>query len=560
MRVDLIIENARILAQTDDARDRPAPDRLAVLHGRVAAVGEDCAGLDAARRVDAGGAVVVPGFNDAHAHSVWFGHTLIETGLAACAGLDDLYGRIAAAAAGLDADGAGPDEWIVASGYNQMDTGGAYPDPAALDRAAGGRPVWIKHTSGHSCIVSGRAIALLGIDGTERFDGGKVVVDDAGRPTGLLEESAMALVQRHLLPAPQERIVAALDAATRAYAAEGLTSVTDAGIGGGWIGHSAQEFAAYQAARERGLLRTRMQPMLVGDVLEEVPLGDAAFRGLPGGLRSGLGDDRLQLGPVKMFLDGSILGNTARMSQGYHHCPTNHGYFQGDVDEMRGRALAAGRAGWALAMHAVGDEAIDLAIEVLRQLDDEGIRPPMPHRIEHGVVATPGQLDALARLGAAIVTQPYFVRVYGDGFRGYIGDERARVSYGMRSMLRHGLTLAGSSDRPVADGRPLAGMQSAVERLTESGWVYGADERLTAREALRAYTVGSAEVTGWGGRKGRLAPGYLADLTVLADDPTAVDPGRIGAIEVLATAVGGDPVFDGAGIFDAAGLHDGAAA
>ncbi|MGO3151781.1 MAG: amidohydrolase [Galactobacter sp.] len=559
--MDTLITNARVLTM-DDAAPRSAhegtarAESLAILNGSIVAVGQECTGLEYSRTVDAGGAVVVPGFNDAHAHSVWFGHTLIETNLAQCADLDDLYARIARAAADLE-----PGEWLVASGYNQMDTGGRYPDPDVLDRAAGGRPVWIKHTSGHSCIVNTAALSLLGIDGSERFEGGSVVVDATGRPTGVLEENAMALVQEHLLPAPQERIVSALDAATRAYATEGLTSVTDAGIGGGWIGHSPQEFAAYQVALERGLLRTRMQPMLVGDVLEDIALGGtgASFRGLPGGLRTGLGDDRVQLGPVKMFLDGSILGNTARMSQGYHNCPANHGYFQGDVDQMRARALAAGRSGWSLAMHAVGDEAIDVAIEILEQLNAEGITPVMPHRIEHGVVATPVQLDRLAELGAAIVTQPYFVHAYGDGFRGYIGDTQAQVSYGLRSMLEHGLILAGSSDRPVADGKPLYAMQAAVQRLTESGWVYGEDERITAIEALRAYTVGSAEVTGWAGRKGRLAPGYLADLTILSDDPTMVDPSRIGGIDVLATVVGGEVTHDPHGLWDTAGLSEGGA-
>lgn len=551
MRVDALITNARVLTM-DDAVPRAAS--LAILNGRVVAVGQDHMGLESDRTVDADGAVVVPGFNDAHAHSVWFGHTLIETDLSRCSDLDDLYARIGRATGGLE-----PGEWLVASGYNQMDTGGNYPDPEALDRASGGRPVWIKHTSGHSCIINGAALELLGIDGSEHFEGGSVVVDGSGRPTGVLEENAMALVQDHLLPAPQEQIMSALDAATRAYAAEGLTSVTDAGIGGGWIGHSPREFAAYQTALERGLLRTRMQPMLVDDVLEDIPLGrsGASFRGLPGGARTGVGDERLQLGPVKMFLDGSILGNTARLSQGYHHCPANHGYFQGDVGQMRARALAAGRSGWTLAMHAVGDEAIDVAIEILAQLHHEGITPVMPHRIEHGVVATSSQLDRLAELGATIVTQPYFVHAYGDGFRGYLGDPRADVSYGLRSMLRHGLTLAGSSDRPVADGKPLPAMQAAVQRLTESGQVYGENERITASEALRAYTIGSAEVTGWAHQKGRLAPGYLADLTILSDDPTTVDPSRIGDIEVLATVLGGEATHDPHGLWDRAGLREG---
>jgi predicted amidohydrolase YtcJ len=385
-----------------------------------------------------------------------------------------------------------------------------------------------------------------------------VVCDETGRPTGLLEETAMALVQERMLPAPQQQIVAALDAATARYAAEGLTSVTDAGIGGGWIGHSAQEFGAYQAALEAGALRTRMQPMLVSDVLGDVPLSadGRRFRGLPGGLRSGLGDARLQLGPVKIFLDGSILGNTARMSQGYHNCPANHGYFQGDVDEMRRRALDAGRAGWALAMHAVGDEAVGLAIDVLEQLRAEGVRPPLPHRIEHGGVVTDAQLSALSALGTSIVAQPYFMRVYGDGFRDYIGDARAEQSFRLGSLLRHGLPVAGSSDRPVAEGRPLAVMQAAVERLTAHDWVYGPDERLTAEQALHAYTAGSAAVTGWGAEKGRLAPGYLADLVLLDDDPTRVDASRIGDVAVLATVLGGEATHDPSGMLDG-GAEDG---
>lgn len=543
MQVDVIIENAKILTQDEQ---HPVAHRLAIMGDRIVALDGDCEGLTAKRRVDARGATVVPGFNDAHAHSVWFGHTLLEIDLSGCSGLADVYARIERGASEK-----APGEWVVASGYNQMDTGGEYPDAAALDAAAGNRPVWIKHTSGHSCIINQVAINTLGISGAEQIEGGSVVLHPDGSPTGRLEETAMSLVQSVLLPASQDTIVEALDAATAHYVREGLTSVTDAGIGGGWIGHSPQEFAAYQAAAAQGVLRTRMQPMLVSDVLQDVALGSSGetFRGIAGGMRTGFGDARLQLGPVKIFLDGSILGNTARLSEGYDNCASNHGYFQGDVETMRKQALDAARAGWSLAMHAVGDEAIDLAIEILSQLQSEGVTPPMPHRIEHGAVVTEGQLVELGRLGAPIVAQPHFFPVYGDGYRGYIGDRRAQLSYPMGSLLRHDLPVAGSSDRPVATGAPLAVMQSAVERLTASGWVYGENERLTASEALYAYTVGSAEVTGWAGEKGRLKPGYFADLVVLGDSPLEVPTDRIGEIAVLATVVGGDVLHDSAGLF-----------
>ncbi|MEB4616420.1 amidohydrolase [Leucobacter sp. M11] len=553
MIVDLLITNARVLTQ--DA-EHPIAERFAVHLGRVVAVDSETEGLRAQHTLDAKGATIVPGFNDAHAHSVWFGHTLLETDLSALRSLEDLEQRIAMAAAELD-----PDAWVIASGFNHMDTDGQYPTPQQLDRAAGGRPVWIKHTSGHSCLINGVALDLLRVrdllapDGSGLLPTGGNIVTVDGEPTGLLEEQAMTIVQDHLLPAPLETIVLALEHATRHYASEGLTSVTDAGIGGGWIGHSPQEFLAYQRASESGLLRTRMQAMLVGDVLgstEHNSAGVPRAAGLPGGIRSGLGDERLQLGPVKIFLDGSILGTTARLSEEYSHCAGRHGMFQGDATELRQSALDLARAGWALAMHAVGDAAIDLALDILGTLDAEGVLPPLPHRLEHGGVVRPEQLSALAKLNVSIVAQPHFMTLYGDGFHSYIGAERSNWSFRMKSLLDAGLPVAGSSDRPVAPGAPLAVIQSAVERRTRSGAVYGPDERLTAAEALAAYTVGSAAITGWAGRKGQIRAGMLADFVLLGDDPLSVPSSDISSIPVLVTVLGGLATFDPDGRFPAA--------
>lgn len=542
MKVDLLITDAQFLTQ-DPAR--PCAHSAAVLGDRVVALDDDCEGLRPRRSIRAGGAVITPGFNDAHAHSVWFGRSLLEANLSGCESMHEVYDRVAE-----HARDKGPDDWVVASGFNQMDTGGQYPDPDELDRASGGRPVWIKHTSGHACLVSARAMHTLGITGTERFDGGRVVVDAEGTPTGVLEETAMSLVQEQMLPLSETDIVEALAAAHRVYATEGLTSVTDAGIAGGWIGHSPAELGAYQAARREGALAARTQVMIASDVLTDITAGEETFHGLPTGIRSGFGDDRLSLGPVKIFLDGSILGNTARMSTGYANCPTNHGYFQAEPELMHERAVAAARSGWALAMHAVGDEAVDLAITILTEV--RGTTPPMPHRIEHGGVVTPEQLERLAALGATIVSQPHFMRAYGDGFRGYIGEERTHWSFRSASQLRSGLTVAGSSDRPVAPGAPLEVMTSAIHRRTSSGWVYGPEERLTPAEALRAYTAGSAQVTGWAEEKGVLAPGYLADFAVLDANPLEHDPNRV---RVLATLVGGQVVFDDSGQWEGVGAE-----
>ncbi|WPB90732.1 amidohydrolase family protein [Streptomyces malaysiensis] len=205
---------------------------------------------------------------------------------------------------------------------------------------------------------------------------------------------------------------------------------------------------------------------------------------------------------------------------------------------MRTLALEAAEAGWALAMHAIGDGAIDFSLEVLEAIAARGWRAPMPHRIEHAGVVRPDQLDRLARSGAVPVPQPYFIAQFGEGMRENLGD-REPCAYRAASLLRRGIVLPGSSDRPVAPGTPLPIVQAVVERLTEVGEPFGQDERISAEAALRAYTAGSAAATGWRHEKGSLGSGMLADLVVLGDDPVTIEPARIGGIDVLATIVGG---------------------
>jgi predicted amidohydrolase YtcJ len=533
--VDLIVENGRIHTGDDDS---PVVGSLAVLNGRVVATGDHVDGLQARECVDARGKVVLPGFNDAHAHSVWFGTTLMEADLSGVGSLDDVYRVVEEQAAT-----GGPDEWIIASGFNPVLLHGAQPDRDVLDRVSGGRPLWIKHASGHSCQLNGVGLSRTGVpdDVDRQPDGGRIVVDDAGRPTGVLEERAMSLVRDVLLPYPLSTIEQALDLATARYAREGLTSVTDAGVAGGWIGHAPDELAAYQNARDHGVLRTRMQVMPVIDALADIAghATEPARRGLGGGVRTGWGDEWLRLGPVKIFTDGSVLGRTAYMSDHYEACPGQHGYLQDDAQTMRERALEASAAVWSLALHAVGDAALDLALDIIAEATTRFGAPRVPHRVEHGTVVRPDQVARLAELGVACVVQPAFIPTFGEGMRRAIGPERSAWSHRGRSLLDAGLPLAFSSDRPVAPGAPLLGIQAFVERLTEAGLPYAPDERITTHEAVRAATLGSARVTGQQEQKGRLVAGQLADMVFLEEHPADVAVHDIHAIPVLATAVGG---------------------
>jgi len=535
MLADLMITNAHVLTQDPG---HPHARSLVIHGGRVLAV-DPALEIPARAVFDAAGLTVVPGFNDVHSHSVWFGLGLMETALGSARSLQDVYDAVADAAAGL-----APEEWVVASGFSPLLLGGAQPDRDRLDEVSGGRPVWIKHSSGHACTLNGAGLDLVArtTDLAAGIDGGVVVRDAAGRPTGLLEENAMRLVQELMLPYPLETIEKALELATAHYLTEGITSVTDAGIAGGWIGHSPREFGAYQSARQKGLLSVRMQPMLVLDALRQLAghADDPAGLGLDAGIRSGLGDEWLRLGPVKIFSDGSLLGSTAYMSEDYVGCKHNHGYLQMDAGELRESALAAYRAGWPIAMHAIGDAAVDHAISIITEAQETYGPNCFPNRIEHGGVVRPEQLDRIADAGIVLVPQPHFITEFGDGMAELLGPARTELSYPAASLLRRGGVLPGSSDRPVSNGRPLDVMQSFVQRLTPSGRIYGPQERITAEQALAAYTTGSAAATGTAGEKGSLSPGLLADLVFLDQDPTAVDPSRISATRVLGTMVGGE--------------------
>ncbi|WP_019610254.1 amidohydrolase [Nocardiopsis sp. CNS-639] len=537
--LDLKLTNARIRTVDDD---RPFATVLGIAAGRVLGLDEEVADLPARRTVDCGGAVVVPGFGDAHNHMAWFGQSLAELELETVSTLDALYDAVARAAATLPED-----TWIVGSGYDDALLG-AHPDRHGLDRAGGGRPVWLKHRSGHMCTVSSAVLRQAGIDTAVSdtvaadLDGGVIVRDGAGAPTGLLQERAQELVTALVMPYPVTELADALARASRVYASEGLTHVVEAGIGRGLIGRTPVEAAAYQLARDRGELLPRVELMVAADNMH--PLGghadDGIDTGIDLGIRTGFGDDRLRLGPMKIWLDGSLIGRTAAVTEPL--CGHGHGVYQNSPEEMRALVVAAHRAGWRVAAHAIGDDAVDVALEAFAEAQRALPRPDVRHRIEHAGVVRPDQLPRIAEAGLVPVPQPRFLYALGDGMAAAVGPDRVPWLYRHRSFLDHGLRVPGSSDRPVAPGAPLLGMESMVERMTASGTVLAADERVSAEQALRAYTMDAAWASHDEHRRGSLTPGKLADLVVLDRDPVDTAEEGIGTIRVLATLVGGECV------------------
>jgi predicted amidohydrolase YtcJ len=526
---DLLLVNANVLTM-DPAR--PRATAVAITSGRISGLSAD---PGATQVIDLHGMTVLPGFHDAHNHMAWFGLSLAEVDLRVTS-LDELYAAVASRAATT-----APGEWVVGAGYDQNKIGG-HPERHALDLAAPGRRVWLKHTSGHMCTVNSLVLSDLGLSSAAvDVPGGRVVTDSAGRPSGLLQEQAQQLVAGLVHPYPLATLTDAIDRAGERYLAEGITSCTEAGIGGGWIGHSPVELAAYQNARDQGRLRVRVELMIASDVLHPLSAhaDDGLELGLDLGLRTGFGDDWLRLGAMKIFTDGSLIGRTAAMHDDYAGSPGEAGYLQADADLLRSAIIAAHRSGWQVAAHAIGDRAIDLALDAYAEAQSRYPRPDARHRIEHFATSRPDQVLRTAELGVIAVPQGHFASEIGDGMLAAVGPERYGWLYRQRSLLEAGMVLPGSSDRPVVLGAPLLGVRDMVCRQTDAGAPFNPDEAITAEEALRAYTWGSAYASHQEGVKGSITVGKLADLVVLSDDPSAVDPADIAGIEVVATFVDG---------------------
>ncbi|MET9121126.1 amidohydrolase [Streptomyces sp. NPDC004528] len=511
------LTNARFVTMDPS---RPVAHDLGIWHGRIVGLDEEVTALPARRVVDLQGATVLPGFIDAHVHLAWTGLKAARAGIASCATADEVLAVVAGVAARTPADG-----WVDLAGYDQRALG-RHLTAAELDRAGGGRKVFLLHDSGHGCMVNSAVLELLPAD--------------LPHEDGFLAEGAMGAARALRLPHSQRDLADAIGRAARSCLAEGVTACAEAGIGGALFGHSAVELGAYQLAREQDLLPVRVQLMVAADRLHAVAAheDDGIPRALDLGLRTGFGDAWLSVGALKVYTDGGMMARTAALGAPYEGLD-HAGQLQDDPESLARTIVDGHLAGWQLAVHAIGDRAVDVTLDAIERAQRIRARPDARHRVEHAGLVRPDQLARFARLGVIAVVQPNFLRSFGDDYAAVMGARRAPWLYRGRGFLEHGVTLVGSSDRPVTDGSPLRGVQFMVERASASGRVIGPDEGITVDEALRAYTVGGAFACRWEESAGSLSPGKRADLVVLGDDPRSVETSRIGAIEVVATFVDG---------------------
>ncbi|WP_427869985.1 amidohydrolase [Leucobacter luti] len=542
MIIDALITNARVLTMDPE---RPTATRLGIWNGRIVGLDEELEGLRARRVIDAGGMTVLPGFHDAHNHMATFGRSLLNIDAGALGSLDELY-----AAVRTRADEDPEREWIIADAYDQRALGG-HPTREGLDAAAPGRNVIVNHRTTHMLVASTPVFERVGALHTDWPvpSGGFVERDERGAPVGLVGEQAMAAFRDLSRPHSVEVLADALGRASDRFLSEGITAVGEAGIGDSpVVGSSPIELLPYQVARERGRLGVRVRLMVSMENLHGVVSApdDLIDLGLDLGLRTGFGDDFLGIGALKMFTDGAISSRTAALDEPY--CDHGgHGVMQFGREELTALASSATRAGWQLAVHAIGDHANDVALDVIETAAAGAPGNGFRHRIEHASILRDDQVRRMAAAGITASIQPEFVSALGDSVLAGLG-ERGPWTYRHRSLIEAGIPVALGSDRPVVSGHPLRGVRDSVLRLTSSGAAFSPGEAVDVMTALRGYTRDSAAAIGMADRLGVLRAGAYADLAVLDGDPLTADPASLPDIAVAATAVAGDFLFDPSGL------------
>nr|WP_283949539.1 amidohydrolase [Limobrevibacterium gyesilva] len=515
-------------------------EAAAVHGGRIVAAGASDAVAALAgprtRRIDLGGCVAIPAFNDAHQHLLPLGVSMAHVNLRAeeVCSLDELLRRIRDAARQ-----APKGAWVLGRGYDhgELDVG-RHPTEAELTAAAPDNPVFIVRTCGHMGVANAAALQLAGVGHNTPDPEGGVIERRAGALTGLFQERAMGLI-RGRIPEPDDaQLVDAIERAGTHMVEQGFTSVMDANVG---MIAGLREVDAYRAAHADGRLPVRTWICLAGN---PEGIADAAWQQ---GIRPMQGDDMLRFGAMKVFADGSAGGLTAAMSEPYVQGGT--GVFCFPDAAMHGLLAKYHAQGWQLAIHAIGDAAIEQVLSGMEAADTADLPAAgRRHRIEHCGFLSPAQIARMAARGIEPVPQPIFMYEFGDLYVRNLGLARAESAYPMRTWLDAGQHPAASSDAPVSSTDPFRNIYTQVTRRTNRGTVLGADQVLTVQEAVHCYTYCGAYTQFAEDRKGRILPGMLADITVLSKDIFTAEPADILTTEADLVLRGGRAVFDRHGV------------
>src|SRR5215467_4706009 len=513
----------------------PRAEAVAIHGGRVVAVGSDAEIAKwigpATKKIDAQGKTVLPGFIDAHVHFSSGGGEISGVHLRDANTPQEFVRRIAEHAKKLPKG-----EWMLGGTWDHELWGGTpLPSHDWIDSLTPDTPVFVSRYDGHMAMANALALRLAGVTReTKDPPGGTIVRDKDGNPTGLMKDAAMDLIFRVMPPPSEERLLRMIHAAMDEARRFGVTSVHDIS--------STEDVRAYQLLASRGELTLRIY------CITPLPQWEGPATA---GIRAGFGNEWIHLGALKGFADGSLGSTTALFEQPYNDAPDTSGLPnemmlpEGNMLKM---ALGADKAGLQLAVHAIGDKANRIMLDVYTEVAKQnGARPERRWRIEHAQHLRPEDFARFAQLGVIASVQPYHAIDDGRWAEKRIGHERAKTTYAFRTFLNHGVRLAFGSDWTVAPLNPMLGLYAAVTRATLDGKNPGGwfpEQKLTLEEAIQAYTMGSAFAEFREKEKGSITPGRLADIVVLDSDLFSVVPEKIKDSAVRFTIVGGKVVYE----------------
>jgi predicted amidohydrolase YtcJ len=530
---DYVLRNGNIVTLDEN---HPRAQALAIADGRIQSVGGDAQiGALATSRteeIDLGGRTVLPGFIDAHAHVSHVGHELGKVDLSRCNSIADVLGAIADRATTTKRG-----EWIEVSGmwHESALAEQRFPTRRELDSVAPDHPVYLPRGTRFFAVANSLALKLAGIDEhTPAPAGGEFARDPpTGELTGLLLQPPAFSLAKRLLPVPgPNATVEAIRRGGRLFARTGVTSVIDPAL-------SPEAMRAYQELWSAGELQLRTNMIAILDM--SVPLSlspdQLLHKVAAWGPYSGFGDAMLRLGAMKMFVDGFV--ETAWLKEPYANDPTFHGVQAVPREVLQDTLRAASRNNWQVAVHCVGDAAVDLALDAFEAADQEKSIRDRRWSLIHAVFAPPDAFERASRLGVVISAQQLLVHAFAATMLTCWGEERMQGASPHRAWLDAGLVVAAGSD--VVPFDPLLGIWSLVTRDTRASGVVGPAQAVTRAEALRMYTLNAAYLTFEEDLKGSLEPGKLADLVILNGDPLTCATDEIKDLEVTTTILGGQP-------------------
>ena len=487
-------------------------------------------------RTDLGGGWALPGFNDSHLHLLDVGRGLASVDLFGASGPADIAARCAAF---VRAHAVPPGQAVYGNGWNQDLFAGphALPTRADLDTAVPDHPLLLDRVCGHIMLCNTAALRAAGITSqTPDPPGGGIDRGPGGEPNGLLRDNAAALV-RPLLPAETPAACAGRWRAALAHAAaHGLTSVQTCDV-------RSRDWPTVLAALEELDAQDALPLRLTLQCAMDTPADLQAL--WDAGYRPGAHGKRWKIGPLKLFLDGSLGARTAWLRGGYADAPGAHGLCCLPMAEALALARKADAAGMQVVAHAIGDGAMEEMLDIIETLNaPRGGANPLRHGVVHCQVTAPGQWDRLAALGAGALVQPIFLDYDHTIVTARCGAALAGTSYAFGDAVRRGLPVSYGTDAPVESLDPLRNLYAAVTRRPLSGGApWQPQQAVTRAQALFCYTQGSAWQEFAEAEKGRLAPGLLADFTVLDRDYFTVPEADIPRLRVQATVTGGQVVY-----------------